>query len=358
MKKRNELIDILKGIAICLIVLGHTSFVGKTYIYLFHVAVFIIASGMFYNGKKITTLNELIEFIKKKLLRLYVPYVIINIIYLSLNNILLDTHIYSIETHNYYNLTDYGINIVKILLFRGVTELGGATWFLHLLFLISIGYAIFTFILNRIFLEKYNMVKIAQCVLSIFYLIVGFVISNIDHYDIFDIYVITLNCYWLFFIGNIFNDYKGIIKKNKWSYLILLVNILLLIFLNDIGAIEISKNVYTSPLFFFTCSVIGWMLLYILSLFIEKKKIGKLFSFIGQESIYILLFHFVGFKIVNFLIYCFVNHDINYVSGFPVSGKGLIYSIIYFVFGIAISLLLNNWFKSIKNVFKEVRRSI
>ena len=348
MKKRNEIIDILKGIAICLIVLGHTHFIGTQYIYLFHVAVFIIASGIFYNGKNITTLKELLSFIKKRVLRLYIPYVIINIVYLLFNNILLNIHVYSIDTHSYYNLADFGINIVKILLFRGVTELGGATWFLHLLFLISVGYAVCTFILNKLFSNKYEKVQKCNCIISVIFLIAGYMISKTSYSDIFSIYIITLNCYWLFFIGNIFNDYKDKIKKNDLSILIILVSLLLLILLKNIGSIEISKNIYTTPIFFFVCSIIGWMLLYMMSLLVENTKIGKVLSYIGQKSLYILMFHFVGFKIVNFLICRFVSHDINSISKFPVAAGGLIYSLIYFVIGIMISLLIYKVFEFVK----------
>ena len=50
-KKRIPEIDILKGIAIILVVIGHTRVPGNSFIYLLHMAVFFIASGYFYSEK-------------------------------------------------------------------------------------------------------------------------------------------------------------------------------------------------------------------------------------------------------------------------------------------------------------------
>ena len=51
--KRNSKIDILKGIAILLVVMGHTCFGGTEYIYLFHMAVFFMASGYFFRDNSL-----------------------------------------------------------------------------------------------------------------------------------------------------------------------------------------------------------------------------------------------------------------------------------------------------------------
>ncbi len=45
--KRNCKIDILKGIAILLVVIGHTGFAGTRYIYIFHMAVFLWLQASF-----------------------------------------------------------------------------------------------------------------------------------------------------------------------------------------------------------------------------------------------------------------------------------------------------------------------
>ncbi len=48
---RNTKIDVIKGMAIILVVLGHCGFPATNFIYLFHMAVFFIASGYCWNEK-------------------------------------------------------------------------------------------------------------------------------------------------------------------------------------------------------------------------------------------------------------------------------------------------------------------
>ncbi len=77
-KKRDENIDVLKGLAIICVVLGHCGFPGGAYIYLFHMAVFFMASGYCFDAKKIQSSDNLWEYALKKLRSLWLPYVIFN----------------------------------------------------------------------------------------------------------------------------------------------------------------------------------------------------------------------------------------------------------------------------------------
>ena len=102
--------------------------------YLFHIAIFIIISGYFWKNESSKNISNLKNELFNKIKKLYIPYITLNIIGVLLNNFLLDINFYSINNHYYFSLLDIFINIIKILLFNGVTELFGATWFLRLLF--------------------------------------------------------------------------------------------------------------------------------------------------------------------------------------------------------------------------------
>ena len=52
MKERNLTLDIVKGIGIALIVLGHIDNAAVNFIYLFHVSLFFIVSGYLFNPEK------------------------------------------------------------------------------------------------------------------------------------------------------------------------------------------------------------------------------------------------------------------------------------------------------------------
>ena len=60
---RNTDIDIIKGTSIILMVWGHASGSFKHWIYLFHMAVFFIASGLLWDNMDVLCLNVLNNFL-------------------------------------------------------------------------------------------------------------------------------------------------------------------------------------------------------------------------------------------------------------------------------------------------------
>lgn len=80
--------DILKGIAIILVVVGHTKIPGNSFIYLFHMAVFFIVSGYFYSEKSSESLKAVWKFTKKKIVSLWIPFSLGISIFTILNNFL------------------------------------------------------------------------------------------------------------------------------------------------------------------------------------------------------------------------------------------------------------------------------
>jgi len=74
-RQRDTSIDILKGIAILLVVYGHTWPFCRNFIYLFHMAVFMMASGYCFKAK-IKSFSTWKNYVIKKIKGLYVPFVI------------------------------------------------------------------------------------------------------------------------------------------------------------------------------------------------------------------------------------------------------------------------------------------
>lgn len=81
---RNEIIDIVKGIAIICIVLGHLSYsIIVRSVYPFHVPIFFIITGYFITNKK-----SISEFCKRKASALLLPYFFTGIVMIILNTII------------------------------------------------------------------------------------------------------------------------------------------------------------------------------------------------------------------------------------------------------------------------------
>lgn len=80
-KEKIEILDILRGISILFIVLGHQPIKIEIlkYIFVFHVYIFFFISGATYDGKKTKTT---IDFIFKNIKKLLLPYFIYSLIWI------------------------------------------------------------------------------------------------------------------------------------------------------------------------------------------------------------------------------------------------------------------------------------
>lgn len=139
MKKRIDYLDTAKGIAILLVVAGHTlsNFIPGTmigrWIYSFHMPLFFILSGYFYRS------SDLKSAIIKKARHLLLPYLIIN--FLKLVEALIE-HGFSLSVVSEYALrTFYGSgSSARANICLLPAKITGMTWFLLALFFCQIIY--------------------------------------------------------------------------------------------------------------------------------------------------------------------------------------------------------------------------
>lgn len=137
MKKYYEEVDILKGIAIILVIIGHAVIIYPInlhkinwcnylleFVSIAHVPLFFLVSGFCFSYRNKTYKDH----IKSKIFRIFIPYVVFSLIDL-IPRILLQAFV-----NRPTNLSD---GIKKILLY------GGEYWFLYVLFIIFIIYPLF-----------------------------------------------------------------------------------------------------------------------------------------------------------------------------------------------------------------------
>ena len=344
-KTRNIQMDILRGIGIILIVLGHCGFPQTHFLYLFHLAIFFIVSGYFFKEEHVKDKESLKKFIINKIKRLYLPFVIGNIICVLLNNFFINVNLYSNLTHSYYSIKEIIINILKVILFRGHTEMLGATWFLQILFIITIAYAIIEFIIKKYSIKTKTVI---QLVVSLIFFSIGYylVAKNIN-IKIISSQVLT--CYILFDFGRKISKYK-METKDSTKMLIMITSFMLLVILNKLGTIELSQHKYTNPIYFISVSILGWYFIYELSYFVSKtKKLASSLQYIGENTMPIIFCHFFAFKIINLIGVLILNKDITMISTFPVLFKDFYWWIIYALAGVMIPMLLNK----IKNILQD-----
>lgn len=143
---RNNVISICKGIAIILMVLGHTEGPGflMHIVYLFHMPIFFITAGYFFSRKY---LSEPWTFVVKRFKGLYVPMVKWALFFLVIHNLMFKIGLLSEQYGNWengvthpYNLHAFLQRAVSIVTSMSGYDkfLAGAFWFFRALLISSI----------------------------------------------------------------------------------------------------------------------------------------------------------------------------------------------------------------------------
>ena len=127
-KERNHIIDILRGIAIFLVVFGHVTHLPemRTYIWGFHIPIFFFISGLLFRKEKF---EKFTDFLKSRLKNIVLPYAIF---YLA-------TLVYWILIERHSRGADVSVESQLIGLVYGTYDMrymmfNGALWFIPCLF--------------------------------------------------------------------------------------------------------------------------------------------------------------------------------------------------------------------------------
>ncbi|WP_075557275.1 acyltransferase family protein [Parabacteroides timonensis] len=266
---RNISIDILKGIGILSMIIGHSNFGSITEIYIagFHMQLFFIISGLFFSPDKYL----LVDFLKRKAKSLLLPYfsfALITIFLCLIVNWIRGEELYPIE------------NILKGIVFsnRAIFPITGALWFLQCLFFAELFFFFIVKIKNKVILM----------------ILLGFIASLSYWQSISNVWFpfaidSALSAVVFIGVGYLFKSYmnKINISKNQilsWAIIILFISLITIFYNGQVNPrICTYGNIY---LFFFNAIIgtIGW---YLFSAYLFKSKFEyySFLSYIGRNSI-------------------------------------------------------------------------
>lgn len=273
MKERINWIDWAKVIAIIAVVIGHTKFKQediflKYFIYNFHMPFFFILSGYLFKVK-----GTFLQFLKKSVRTLLIPYVLLNLIAFILSFII---------PYNKYPLSqqlhDFCVGI-------GVGMPAGPTWFLVALFNVRI-LTYFTL----------QFEKLLQLVLIISYMIIAYILFHFT--SIGTDYTLTISLVATsFFIGGYY--LKTIIDRNniklKFQLLATISAILLFIVVTykiQFGADLFSFNWGIHPELYAPVALLGSFIIISVSFYLNNKGY-KIIQVLSSGTIIILAFHHI-----------------------------------------------------------------
>ena len=279
--KQNRLpcIDIAKGILIILVVVGHvltgSNFVTKVMIRVinsFHMPAFFIISGMLTNTEKLRK-QPFAIFLKKKAVRLLLPYVAFELIGAVWQMILL------------------GIKQVDVIeMFRRILTARcyiGADWFLIALFFAEI----ILYWLNKYIDEKWYMLAVAGSFLLAFYLPDEIWLLANCRRIFAGLSFILIGMHWKCFFQ----------QESMALFAFCTIGLLVGSAVNS-GTPSIGLRLFESPLLFIFCGICGTYA----TLFVSKAilKLGKICKFLeqcGKASLVIMGTHLNVVAIFNVL---------------------------------------------------------
>ena len=230
--------------------------------------------------------------------------------------------------------------------------MSGATWFLAVLFIVSILYAFVRIVIGKMLQpdkNRYLLVTLS----ALASLVVGYIfyILNINYFQIGTI----CSSYSAFHFGNIVRKKIAVnnkIEQNKHlhaGFVILAgVGILILLRVSDIE-IHLITNTIVNPVYYCLGMIFGWIIVRYIAIILNKYRFSRTtFSYLGRHSLIILCAHFAAFRIVAAIQCVYFNLPMSNVSLFPVVKVEGLWWVAYLAVGIGIPLLFRYLFMKIK----------
>lgn len=345
MNSRNRQYDIARGIAMMLVVLGHCHQRQiEVFVCLFHMPVFLFISGFFWKDENI---NNPIGFFKKRFKGLYLPYLCYEIIFFFLRPVFLALGWYDAGAVSWnFGVGEVLKEIIKIVLLMGREQLLGAFWYLVMLLMLEIGYWIISYIVHKIFNDREDfrfgfifLVWIIGCLLSRHIAIprIGSALIGLP----------------FFYIGYLTKKYQ---VNLKYTSVTCFASLIFLIVSVIFGSAAIGSVTIHDPAFQLLCGCVGIYLVMSISKRIESNnwKWSLIFDFVGTNTITVMAFHEIGFKLLTTML-CFtaLKSQLN-LSAIPVGNNGLIFVLPYFLTAIAFSCFAI-WLKQRLKALGELR---
>lgn len=301
-KPRNPVFDRMRGIGIVLVVLGHSGFAASSFIYLFHMPLFFMLSGWFFDPQRTGDASGLRRFALSRIKALWLPFVAANTLFTLCNNLFLRLHILSDDPrlleipgntlHQAISWKDILGRTLHWCVFDGGTQLGGALWFLQVLLVISLAYACVHVLLYR-FLAPAQALA-AHTVLAALLLVAGWLCQRGG----FNPWLFGTICssYLLFHLGVMLRHFHRLPDRTLPRAACALLCGAALLGLDCLGGVGLAANEYTGPLFLLVCSLLGWYLVYSVAALLPAAAL----ALPGRHSRAVLILHLLCFKVVTF----------------------------------------------------------
>jgi hypothetical protein len=208
----------------------------------------------------------------------------------------------------------------------------GATWFLPALFWVSVS----IHIINTLF-RKWHIPKI-------FLLLPGIAVAMVGMHITFPCYISRNMILFLFYIlGGLYAYY---LKNKIWESAKTVIAILMFaisVILHNYYAGSIARNIYDSKPAFLVIALFSslfWIWVAKMLDKIPQNRIIDHLAYLGKNSIYIVLWQFIAFKVVILIQIAVYKADIAALMSHPVYDSTGLWFLMYLAAGIYLGLLI------------------
>ena len=356
-KPRDEYWDIVKGIGIVSIVIGHTCSFGA-YVYTYHLVIFFFVGAFFYSESKYREVP--FDYIGKVLKGVYFKYILYTWLLIILHNFSVRFGLY--QGAGYYTLTDILCGMGNALTFQNPELFGGALWFVpvYVVALSLLGIVIYlSQAIEKIIVEyaKTPRKSMQEMIIIFFTIIIGGmgVFFNIRHielsYNIHTSFLVFPICILAYFINKMQID----IKRYASIVLTISCGCILFAFIKCGYRIELSQEQIVNGYIFYFISIIGIVFCLSLAKIIQKiKRIGSAFSLLGRYSFSIMALHFFVIKIVDRIYAWIVGEKDPAIFGKWVTAYSDKLWVIYILVGSFFPILIPVFWKCIKKRWRLI----
>ena len=318
-------------------VIGHSGSpeMINRFLYLFHMPIFFLCSGYFFNEVPDTT--SFTFFFQKKIKGLYIPYLKWSLLFLVLHNLFFQINIYNSLTHSYfYSTSDFLKQLVKTIFMTDFELLLRPFWFIKELLFASILIAMLSLIRAKVFPKLRNE-------LLLFFMFLCTIVCKYTklHLSIIgDCSVLTLSSVYLY-SGIIFREYEHKIPNNYWlTGIAFLATIIGSFFF--IGKIDMRYTTMDNLIPYYFLSISGIIMTFNVSKWINNISINTYLYYIGNHTMPILALNLLTLKIGNLLKIWIYDMPIYTLSSYIIIYEhNHCFWIVYAIIGVLIPLLCN-----------------
>lgn len=333
---RDSFGDVLKGIGIIMIVMGHSWLPTVPYVYTSHLALFFLVMGLHFSEKKYCK-TPLLMF-SNRLTTLWPQYVIYTSLFVILRNLFLDIGFYSTSIQR-YTLGGVIQNILYSFVFYSSEQMGGALWFVAMFLIGSAFMGLIFYFGNKYFPDDSKGRYVSMAIIFAIIGIIGLLAINKGMNLPFN-YQTAMLLLPISYIGFIFSKHKEIALRYITWYGTLIIAMILWYLVGKNGIrIDGPAGEMITILLYYPITLGGlYICLWIGKISNSNKFISLILSKVGKRSFEIMALHFLAFKIIDFIYTQIFIHSLNDLNGFPTSYSKL--GPIYVIFGVVIPIIM------------------